>query len=50
VGRAGPANLAVALVLGLLAVWLGRELGVAVFQAPANVNGGWVGERSRPRR
>ena len=30
VGRAGPANLAVALVLGLLAVWLGRELGLAV--------------------
>ena len=27
VGRAGPANLALALGLGLLAVWLGRELG-----------------------
>ena len=27
VGRAGPANLAVALVLGLLAAWAGRELG-----------------------
>ena len=27
VGRAGPANLSVALALGLLAVWVGRELG-----------------------
>jgi CrcB protein len=27
VGRAGPTNLAVSLVLGLIAVWLGHELG-----------------------
>ena len=30
-GRAGFANVAVSLALGLLAVWLGRELGLAVF-------------------
>jgi fluoride exporter len=30
VGRAGPANLAAALALGLLAVWLGRELGALI--------------------
>jgi CrcB protein len=34
-GRAGLANVGVSLVLGLLAVWLGRELGLAVFQTPA---------------
>jgi fluoride exporter len=31
VGRPAVANLAVSLVLGLLAVWAGRELGVALF-------------------
>jgi len=30
VGRAGPANLATALALGLLAAWAGRELGLAI--------------------
>jgi CrcB protein len=30
-GRAGAANVAVSLVLGLLAVWIGRELGAALF-------------------
>ena len=31
VGRPGPANIAVSLALGLLAVWVGRELGLALF-------------------
>ena len=31
VGRAGPANIGVSLVLGLLAVWLGRDLSTALF-------------------